>query len=119
MQYIVHANFVDGKPQLCVIEQGTGRVRLRWRMEKIQEMFENGEIKPEEFLQPDKYGMKLLVKNLFLIACGESLASRPGDARNDATYSTDKTTPAGDWRFTPRFGHMKSNQVKSRSSHEN
>ncbi|MCG8324490.1 MAG: hypothetical protein MI673_03160 [Thiotrichales bacterium] len=67
MHYIVQASMNKGVPQLCVIESGTGQVRLRWKLEQIQDMFDNNEIRQEEFLQPEKYGMNLLVKNLFLI----------------------------------------------------
>lgn len=104
MLYVVNARLVNGSPELRIINPHTGHVRMRWRMEKIEEMFESGEIRREEFLQPEKYGMKLLLKNLFLIACSESLEKPP---RPSATATTDPST-ADHWRFSPRIGHSKS-----------
>ena len=53
MQYIVSANLKNGVPQLSVINAVTSRVCIRWKLEKIKEMFETGEIKQDEFLQPE------------------------------------------------------------------
>ena len=69
MQYVINARLINGVPQLRVIDRTSGQVKMRWKLEQIKEMFESGEIQETEFLQPEKYGMNLLVKNLFLIAC--------------------------------------------------
>ena len=104
MQYVVNASIENGTPQLKVIDLQSGQVRLRWKMEKIQEMFDTGEIKREEFLQPDKYGMGLLLKNLFLIACAQDLHQNC-PYQNTVSHQSPGTTD--DWQFIPRIGHMK------------
>lgn len=104
MQYVVRASFKDGKPQLSVIDLDTRRVCFRWKLEKIQEMFESEEIKQEEFSQPQKYGMNLLLKNLFLISCTRDLNHH----RQDNQCNTNKKpVPDGIWPFNVLMGPMK------------
>ena len=97
MQYIVSANLKNGVPQLSVINAVTSRVCIRWKLEKIKEMFETGEIKQDEFLQPEKYGMNLLIKNLFLISCSQELNLADFDAhghkQNTSWFSNIKLGP--------------------------
>ncbi|MDX1519532.1 MAG: hypothetical protein R3318_05370 [Gammaproteobacteria bacterium] len=104
MHYVVKASLNNGIPQLSVIDLATGRVRLCWRLEKIQEMFDRGEILQEEFLQPEKYGMKLLLRNLFLIACAQELET--GHTLRPATRIT-KSANYTNWLFKPVIGTMK------------
>lgn len=104
MHYVVNASLVNGIPQLSVIDLQSGQIRLRWKMEKIQEMFDSGEIKREEFLQPDKYGMNLLLKNLFLIACAQDLNQ---NKRLPVSTGHKKLQNRDDWDFQLNFGHMK------------
>lgn len=49
-KYIIRAKFQNGEPQFSIIDTETNQVHLRWKLEKIEEIFENGEIKREEFL---------------------------------------------------------------------
>ncbi len=77
MQYVVEASLKRGKPRLRVIDAATGQTRLEWGLVKVNEMLETGEISQEEFLRPERYGMKLLVKNLFLLSCADGLSISP------------------------------------------
>ena len=73
MYYLVDARYINHQPQLRVLSAETGQVILQWRLEQVTDMFHNGEIAEEDFLQPKKYGLQLLVKNLFLLACAEAM----------------------------------------------
>jgi len=104
MHYVVNARLVNGTPQLSVIDLQSGQIRLRWKMEKIQEMFDSGEIKRDEFLQPDKYGMNLLLKNLFLIACTHDLEQ---NTPLQIKTGHKKLKISNNWNFKLNFGQMK------------
>jgi len=110
MQYVVSASLQNGKPQLRVVDLETGRVRICWKLEKIQEMFESGEIKREEFLQPQKYGMNLLLKNLFLIACNQNLDYVEQNKRRNIN---NKPIPVSIWQSNPLMGSVNSNPTPS------
>ena len=73
MQFLVDARYVNHQPRLRVLNADTGEVLLQWQLQQVREMFDNGEVPEEDFLNPQKYGMKLLVKNLFLLACAQKL----------------------------------------------
>jgi len=55
------------------------------------ELLERGEIPADSFLRPDRYGMQLPVRNLFLPACSDAPADEP--------ECESKRT--ADWRFRP------------------
>lgn len=76
MQYVVEASLNKGQPRLRVIDARTGQTRLEWGLVKVNEMLESGEIKQEDFLKPERYGMNLLLKNLFLLSCADGLSTR-------------------------------------------
>ncbi len=97
MQYVIEARLENGEPELSVIDRLSGHVKLRWRLERIHEMFDSGEIKREEFLQPEKYGMQLLLKNLFLIACAQNLEA----------CETRAMSRKDDWQFNLSVGPHK------------
>ncbi len=73
MQYTVEARIDKGQPRLRVLDAMTGKVHMEWSLTKVTEMLEEGEIPPGDFLHPERYGMKLLLKNLFLLSCIESM----------------------------------------------
>ena len=104
MHYVVTASLNDGVPQLRVIDLRSGQVRLSWKMEMIQKMFENGEIKREEFLHPEKYGMNLLLKNLFLIACAHDLEH---DNCTSGVNNRNSQRTFDDWQFSLNPGPAK------------
>ncbi|MBI2969772.1 MAG: hypothetical protein HYY36_03435 [Gammaproteobacteria bacterium] len=72
MRYLVEARLVSGKPRLRILDADSGRACLEWSLVKVEQMFDVGQIRREDFLHPERYGMKLLVKNLFLLACIET-----------------------------------------------
>lgn len=74
MKYVVDARFEKGKPHLRVLDANTGVVRMEWTLTRVTQMLENGEIPKDDFLHPERYGMQLLVKNLFLLSCLESFS---------------------------------------------
>jgi|GEM_PF-3067710 len=73
MKYVVDARFENGIPRLRVLDAETGTVHLEWSLTRVNKMLEEGEIPPEDFLHPKRYGMNLLLKNLFLLSCIESI----------------------------------------------
>jgi hypothetical protein len=73
MQYAVDARIEKGQPRLRVLDATTGEVHMEWSLTRVNEMLEEGEIPPKDFLHPERYGMKLLLKNLFLLSCIESM----------------------------------------------
>lgn len=81
MRYVVDARISNGKPSLRVIDAVTGAVRLQWTLGKINRMFAENRIPEEEFLRPERYGMNLLVKNLFLISCAQELRASVSGGR--------------------------------------
>jgi len=78
MNFVVEACYINEKPRLRILDACSRRVLLQWELHQVTDMFESGEIREEEFLQPEKYGMSLLVKNLFLIACIHDLKQERG-----------------------------------------
>lgn len=84
MRYVVEAKYTKGQPRLRVLDADSRTVRLEWSLVKVREMLAAGEIPEHDFLQPQRYGMNLLLKNLFLLACAEELRPQPGrDGRAD------------------------------------
>ena len=90
MRYQVEARYINNQPRLRVLDAATGTVFIEWNMQMLENMMEEGEFKREEFLQPERYGMKLLVKNLFWLAWSEKMI-------NDT--ATSSTLPL---RISPR-----------------
>ncbi len=73
MRYVVEARYINSQPRLRVLDADSRTVYLEWSLTKVQEMLDSGEIEQDEFLKPERYGMNLLVKNLFLLACVENM----------------------------------------------
>jgi hypothetical protein len=73
MRYVVEARYINNQPRLRVLDADRNTVCLEWNMQIVEAMLETGEIKRDDFLKPERYGMKLLVKNLFLLACTEKM----------------------------------------------
>lgn len=98
MKFLVDAKLLNGQPMLRILDADTGAVRLEWSLVRTQQMLRDGEIKPEEFLRPELYGMNLLVKNLFLLACLEDSRSM---ARDQQQISDDEVSLNGpSWQFS-------------------
>ena len=83
-------------------------------MHMVENMIEQGDFKREEFLKPERYGMKLLLKNLFLLACSEkmknavdsgsalSLHISPRQSSSTSAPEVDKENPARPREMVPR-----------------
>ena len=105
MKYVVDARFENGKPRLRVLDAETGTVHLEWSLTRVNKMLDEGEIPPEDFLHPERYGMNLLLKNLFLLSCIESF-SESGDCHlftaNPVKKLPNKKTETRDsmWHFS-------------------
>ncbi len=87
MQYAVDAKIENGQPRLRVLDARTGQVYMEWSLTRINEMLEHGEIEQQDFLHPERYGMNLLLKNLFLLSCIESMStcnSAPKEQHSDS-----------------------------------
>lgn len=78
MQYAVDAKIEKGQPRLRVLDPKTGQVYMEWSLTRINEMLDQGEIEQKDFLHPERYGMNLLLKNLFLLSCIENMNSCNG-----------------------------------------
>ena len=107
MQYAVDARIEKGQPRLRVLDPVTGKVHMEWSLTKVNEMLEEGEIPPNDFLHPQRYGMKLLLKNLFLLSCIESMNSNTeareicSNTQNVAPMTRHRKQQSGhlDWLF--------------------
>ncbi len=97
MKFVVRASYQDNQPTLQVLDLDSGRICLRWRPEAIQGMFDTGVIDKQEFLQPDKYGMQLLLDNLFLISCRHN----PDPPQQDPCMAT---AGCSEWSFACHTG---------------
>ncbi len=75
MKYVVDARLEKGQPRLRVLDADTGVVHMEWSLTRVSQMLDEGEIDPNDFLHPERYGMRLLLKNLFLLSCIESMAN--------------------------------------------
>ncbi len=73
MKYVIDAKIEKGQPRLRVLDADTGAVHMEWSLTRVNKMLEEGEIPQKDFLHPERYGMKLLIRNLFLLSCIESL----------------------------------------------
>ncbi len=73
MKYVIDAKIEKGQPRLRVLDADTGAVHMEWSLTRVNKMLEEGEIPPKDFLHPERYGMKLLIRNLFLLSCIESI----------------------------------------------
>ncbi len=101
MKYIVDARFENGKPRLRLLDGMTGAVRLEWALTRVDEMLREGEIPREDFLHPERYGMQLLVKNLFLLGCLESMSSQSDQCRAvNQLHSKRVQSDVSDWHFS-------------------
>ena len=86
MKFWVDARFVNGKPHLRVVDLDSGRVRLDWGLVKTREMLDSGQIPRDVFLKPERYGMQLLVRNLFLLACTEDKEMESRQVNGEAAW---------------------------------
>lgn len=93
MHYVVEASLNQGKPRLRIVDALSGKTRLEWSLVKVNEMLETGEIKQEDFLKPERYGMNLLLKNLFLLSCIE-----------DSSLQGSRRGQAGEWNLSYNIG---------------
>lgn len=82
MQYAVDARIENGQPRLRVLDASTGQVCMEWSLTRINEMLDQGEIEQNDFLHPERYGMNLLLKNLFLLSCIENMNNCGSKANN-------------------------------------
>ncbi len=69
MQYIVEARLFKEKARLRVLYAELSHICFQCDPVEFEQMFESREIYKEGLLHPDFYGMELLYKKLFLIAC--------------------------------------------------
>ncbi len=69
MRYLIEARYINHQPCLSIVDAESRRPLLQWELHQVQALIENGDIPEGQFLQPEKYGMKLLLKHLFLLAC--------------------------------------------------
>ncbi|MFK8068070.1 MAG: hypothetical protein AB8D52_07485 [Gammaproteobacteria bacterium] len=95
MKYVVDASLENGQPRLRVLDADTGVVHIEWSLTRVNQMFDEGEIDPDDFLHPERYGMGLLVKNLFLLSCVESMANKINQKKRirfDQVSKTDNMT---------------------------
>lgn len=100
MKYIVDARFENGKPRLRLLDGATGEVRLEWALTRVNEMLQEGEIPREDFLHPERYGMQLLVKNLFLLSCLESMSDQGCQDNRRRSHQRQRESDAADWHFS-------------------
>jgi hypothetical protein len=77
MELWIDAQFVDGRPHLQVVDLETGRVKIDWGLVWTRELLESDRIPAESFLRPERHGMRLLVRNLFLPGCAYAPADGP------------------------------------------
>ncbi len=86
MKFVIDAKMEKGQPRLRVLDAETGSVHMEWSLTRVNEMLEEGEIPPKDFLHPERYGMNLLLKNLFLLSCIESMSV----SNNNGWHSDNK-----------------------------
>lgn len=97
MKYVIDANIKNGRPRLRVLDADTGRVHMEWSLTRISRMLDEGEIDPDDFLHPERYGMNLLLKNLFLLSCMENMTecrqnkNVPASVKTPQASSEDKS----------------------------
>lgn len=101
MKYFVDARLENGRPHLRVLDAETGVVHMEWSLTRVNQMLEEGEIPKEDFLHPERYGMNLLLKNLFLLSCIESMdACEQQGCRTDQNLDLKKShSNDADWHF--------------------
>lgn len=87
MQYAVDAKIENGQPRLRVLDARTGQVYMEWSLTRINEMLDHGEIEQKDFLHPERYGMNLLLKNLFLLSCIENMSAGNNSAGSQCSDS--------------------------------
>jgi hypothetical protein len=103
MKYVVDAKIEKGQPCLRILDAETGKVYLEWSLTRINRMFEEGEIPPDDFLHPERYGMNLLLKNLFLLSCIESFSKKNHKLCINKTIQ-DSQHNDSEWHFGIKIG---------------
>ena len=69
MHYIIEARLIEEIARLRLLYAVSGHICFQCDPVEFEQVFESGEIYKQELLHPDFYGMELLYKKLFLIAC--------------------------------------------------
>lgn len=100
MRYLVEARYINHQPSLRILDAHSRHVLLQWELHQVKDLIKSGDIPEGEFLQPEKYGMKLLLKNLFLLACASELneESYPDRRCRLNPYLSYKLSSEGEFR---------------------
>lgn len=103
MKFIVDARLENGEPRLRLVDADTGAIKFVWSLVAINGMFDQGDIDPDDFLHPQRYGMNLLIKNLFLISCLDERSHGHHTNHTPAADAECRRSKSPGWDFKLRL----------------